>query len=105
MNTSEVPGPVSDKWKMSPRDRENQPWSEEKDKEMMDLKMSIYAAQIDRMDRGIGRVLDKIKALGKEDNTLVMFLADNGGCHEGGPRGRQDHARGWSHRRYHGDVC
>lgn len=37
---------------------------------------------VDRMDRGIGQVLDKIRALGKEDNTLVLFLSDNGGCAE-----------------------
>lgn len=42
--------------------------------------MAVYAAMIDRMDQGIGKVLDKIKQLGKEDNTLVLFLSDNGGC-------------------------
>ncbi len=80
-------GLISEKWPLSPRDRGNQPWAEEKDKDLMDLKMAVYAAQIERMDRGIGQVLDKIRQLGKEQNTLVMFLADNGGCHEGGPRG------------------
>ena len=87
-------GLISDKWQMSPRDEANQPWSEEKDKELMALKMSIYAAQIDRMDQGIGRVLDKIDQLGKRENTLVMFLADNGGCHEGGPRGFDNRKNG-----------
>jgi arylsulfatase len=37
---------------------------------------------IDRMDQGIGRVLETLKKQGMEDNTLVLFLADNGGCHE-----------------------
>ena len=45
-------------------------------------RMEVYAAMIDCMDQGIGRVIDKIRDLGKLDNTLVMFLADNGGCHE-----------------------
>jgi len=80
-------GLVNDQWPLPPRDRENGPWEQEKDKELMDLKMAVYAAQIERMDRGIGRVLDKVRQLGKEPNTLVLFLADNGGCHEGGPRG------------------
>jgi len=80
-------GLLSARWPMSPRDPENQPWAAEKDQELMDLKMAVYAAQIERMDRGIGRVLDKVRQLGQEGNTLVLFLADNGGCHEGGPRG------------------
>ncbi|HOW19759.1 MAG TPA: sulfatase-like hydrolase/transferase, partial [Phycisphaerae bacterium] len=40
--------------------------------------MAVYAAQIDRMDRGIGRILTKLRQLGIEGNTLVMFLSDNG---------------------------
>lgn len=43
-----------------------------------DLRMAVYAAMIDRMDQGIGKVLDKVKAMGKEDNTLVLFASDNG---------------------------
>ncbi len=87
-------GLIRDQWKMSPRDGENPPWSEEKDQELMDLKMAIYAAQIERMDRGIGRVLDKIRDLGKQENTLVMFLSDNGGCAEGGPQGFDNRKNG-----------
>jgi arylsulfatase len=44
--------------------------------------MEVYAAQVDRMDQGIGRVLDTLDALGRLDNTLVVFLSDNGGCAE-----------------------
>jgi arylsulfatase len=44
--------------------------------------MAVYAAMVDRMDAGIGKVLDKIRELGKEDNTLVLFLSDNGACGE-----------------------
>ncbi|MBP7052496.1 MAG: arylsulfatase [Phycisphaerae bacterium] len=87
-------GLIRDQWKMSPRDGENPPWSEEKDQELMDLKMAVYAAQIERMDRGIGRVLDKIRDLGKQENTLVMFLSDNGGCAEGGPSGFDNRKNG-----------
>ena len=80
-------GLIRDTWKLTPRDEKTWPWAEEKDQELMDLKMAVYAAQIERMDHGIGRVMDKIKAMGAEANTLVMFLADNGGCAEGGPTG------------------
>ncbi|MHC4171780.1 MAG: arylsulfatase [Planctomycetota bacterium] len=80
-------GLVSEKWKMSPRDTTTWPWADEKNKELLDLKMAVYAAQIERMDYGIGKVLTKIREIGVQDNTLVMFLADNGGCAEGGQVG------------------
>ena len=43
--------------------------------------MAVYAAMVDRMDRNIGRVLEKVRALGKEDNTLVLFLLLLSHCH------------------------
>ncbi len=45
-------------------------------------RMEVYAAMIDRMDQNIGRVLNKIKELGKEENTLVIFVSDNGASAE-----------------------
>ena len=50
--------------------------------------MAVYAAQIECMDRGIGRVITKLKQLDKIDNTLILFLSDNGGCAEGGVFGQ-----------------
>jgi len=87
-------GIIRDTWKLTPRDTQTWPWADEKDKELMDLKMAVYAAQIERMDYGIGRVLKKIKEIGAEKNTLVMFLADNGGCAEGGPKGFDNRKNG-----------
>ena len=49
--------------------------------------MAIYAAQIDRMDQGIGKVMEALKRNGYEEDTLVMFLSDNGACHEAGTLG------------------
>ena len=49
------------------------------------MRMAVYAAQIDRMDQGIGRIIAKLREVGAEDNTLVMFCTDNGGCAEGQP--------------------
>ncbi len=43
-----------------------------------------FAATITRLDRDIGRILDKLKALGIDDNTLVLFSSDNGPHKEGG---------------------
>ena len=67
-------------FEMSPRDEEVLEWRDVKDKDSWDLTMAVYAAMIDRMDQNIGRVLQKVKELGKEENTLVLFLSDNGGC-------------------------
>ena len=44
--------------------------------------MAVYAAQIEQVDRGIGRIRRTIEQLGVEGQTLVVFLADNGGAAE-----------------------
>lgn len=80
-------GLVDARWPLTPRDVECPAWSEVENREELDLKMAVYAAQIDRMDQGIGRIMDKLREVGAEENTLVMFLIDNGGCAEGGPFG------------------
>ncbi|WP_299556360.1 arylsulfatase [Seonamhaeicola sp.] len=56
-------------------------------KKEMDLRMAIYAAMIDRMDQNIGRLVDHLKVKGLYDNTIIMFLNDNGACAEGGMLG------------------
>ncbi|HEY4207926.1 MAG TPA: arylsulfatase [Puia sp.] len=75
--------------KLSPRDSAVDSWDalSAEQKEQMASKMAVYAAQVDRMDQGIGRILDQIKASGREKNTIVIFLSDNGACAEGGPQG------------------
>jgi arylsulfatase A-like enzyme len=45
---------------------------------------AAYAAAVSRMDRDVGRVLDRLKELGLDDNTLVIFTSDNGPSIEGG---------------------
>jgi arylsulfatase len=45
-------------------------------------KMAVHAAMVDRMDREIGRVLDQVKSMRALDNTLVLFLSDNGASAE-----------------------
>ncbi|MBD3287777.1 sulfatase-like hydrolase/transferase, partial [candidate division KSB1 bacterium] len=68
--------------KMSPQDENAKNWDGVPNKEEWALKMAVYAAMIDRMDQNIGRVLAKIREMGEEENTIVMFLSDNGGCAE-----------------------
>jgi arylsulfatase A-like enzyme len=67
-----------------PRDSEVPEWDSlsEEQKDRLDLLMAIYAAQIDRMDQGIGRVLTRLKELDELNNTLILFLSDNGACDE-----------------------
>jgi len=75
-------GIIDAKWPISPRDEQAPPWEEIKAKDWEDARMAVYAAQIDRMDQGVGRILAKLKSMNIEEDTLVMFLSDNGGCAE-----------------------
>jgi arylsulfatase len=70
---------------MAPMDRGKvKPWNEltEPQRKQWALRMSIYAAQVTHMDRGIGKVLKTLDELHDRDNTLVLFLSDNGGAAE-----------------------
>jgi arylsulfatase A-like enzyme len=54
--------------------------------------MEVYAAMIDRMDQGIGKVIDQLKRSGDYGNTVILYLQDNGGCAEGmGRTGNKNH--------------
>lgn len=95
-------GLIKEEWGLAPRDERVPPWEEADDlskwdmealkgrfsaesavnRDEWDLKMAVYAAMVDRMDQNIGRVLAKLRELGHERDTLVMFLSDNGGCAE-----------------------
>jgi len=69
-------------WDISPRDGKAPCWEDVNHKDWEDMRMSVYAAQVDRMDQGIGRIMTNLRQSGLEENTLVMFLSDNGGCAE-----------------------
>lgn len=70
--------------KLSSRDDSVPAWKDipQKDRALWVKRMAIYAAQIDCMDQGIGRISETLKKNGLTDNTMVIFLADNGGCAE-----------------------
>lgn len=53
----------------------NLTWDE---KQLWKAKMEVYAAMLDHVDQGIGKLLDHLKALKKDDNTLIIFISDNG---------------------------
>ena len=74
-------GLIDSKWKLSGRDSRAYDWaSANHDHE--DLRMAVYAAMIDSMDQNIGRLMAVLRKSGEADNTLVLFLSDNGGCAE-----------------------
>lgn len=81
-------GLIDSKWKLPPADERTYDWATA-NQDWEDLRMATYAAMVDRMDQNIGRVLATLKDLGLEENTIVMFLSDNGGCTEE-PGGRDD---------------
>lgn len=60
------------------------PWSEltPEQCEFQATKMAIHAAMVDRMDQEIGRVLEQLRAMNAWDNTLILFLSDNGASAE-----------------------
>ncbi|QDT37867.1 arylsulfatase [Stratiformator vulcanicus] len=74
-------GLFADDVTLSPRHEDSYDWSEA-DQDEMDLRMSAYAAMIDRADQGLGRVLKALEERGTRKNTLILFLSDNGGCAE-----------------------
>ncbi|HOJ61474.1 MAG TPA: arylsulfatase [bacterium] len=78
-------GLVDAKWPLTPRDPQAPAWNDAPHKEWEARRMAVYAAQIDRMDQGVGRIVATLRELGIENNTLILFLSDNGGCAEGRP--------------------
>jgi arylsulfatase A-like enzyme len=96
-------------WKLSPRPADVPAWAtlspDRKDKE--DLRMATYAGMIDRLDQDIGKLVAHLKKQGVFEDTLLMFLSDNGACPfdrnrnidkmpwEGGSHWTYD--KGWAH--------
>ena len=77
-------GVVKEEWGLA--EREVRPWSQltQKEKEDVDFRMAVYAAQVYNMDYNIGRLVDMLQKSGKLDNTLILFLSDNGAAAEPG---------------------
>ncbi|HEY4789332.1 MAG TPA: arylsulfatase, partial [Bacteroidales bacterium] len=69
---------------LSPVDPESPKWEtlSQTEKEMWDLRMAVYAAMVDRLDQNVGKVLNKLRQMNELNNTLIIFISDNGGCHE-----------------------
>ncbi|MDB6067600.1 MAG: arylsulfatase [Pedosphaera sp.] len=75
-------GIVDKNWPLSPRDAGVSSWVSAPNKEWQANRMATYAAMIERMDAGIGRIIAELKEKHIDQNTLIMFMSDNGACAE-----------------------
>jgi arylsulfatase A-like enzyme len=73
-------GVISNKSKLGPPAVE---WSKQVNKKWEERNMEVYAAMVDCMDQGIGRIVASLNKHRQLDNTLILYMQDNGGCAEG----------------------
>jgi arylsulfatase len=57
-------------------------WEDTGDKAWESSRMEVYAAQVAAMDRAVGTIVDALEEAGVKDNTIIIYLHDNGGCAE-----------------------
>ncbi|TWT53442.1 Arylsulfatase [Rubripirellula amarantea] len=94
----------SPSWNLSPRSlvpvdrddiangfsgQDNPEWDSLDHDRQLDLarRMAVFAAMVEGVDQGVGKIIDHLRNTGHLDNTLVLFLSDNGACYEWGPFG------------------
>ena len=73
---------VDPAWKLPPPAGGTVRWNRVGNADWQASRMEVYAAQVTLMDQGIGQILDSLDRLGIRENTLVLFLSDNGACAE-----------------------
>jgi arylsulfatase len=73
-------GIINKAWELSPRPDDIPSWDslDAAHRQFEQRRMAVYAAMVDRMDQNIGRLLAKLREWKVEENTLVIFLSDNG---------------------------
>jgi len=83
-------GIVNVEWPLSPRDSTIEAWDtlDAAQQDALDLRMAIYAAVMHRLDRAIGTLVTGLKERGVLDDTLILFMSDNGSSDEGGLHGK-----------------
>jgi len=82
-------GLVDKRWPLSPRPPEVKAWADETaaERERFEHIMAIYAACVWHMDQAVGVLVAGLQQRGVLDHTLILFMSDNGGNAESGPRG------------------
>lgn len=88
-------GLIEPSWPLTPRPEEIPAWESLSQEEQIryDDMMAIYAAMIAEIDKSIGKLVADLKEQGEYENTLILFLSDNGGNAETGVKGRYEGAQ------------
>lgn len=81
-------GLIDNDWQPAPRGNEARQWDElPKARQRVEAdRMAAYAATIDQIDQSVGRLIAYLKEAGRLDNTLILFISDNGGDYNNGAR-------------------
>ena len=82
-------GLIPENTKLPPLPVDIQSWDDlsAKEKKLFALQMEVFAAFTEQTDHEVGRLVDAIDEIGELDNTLIMFVSDNGASPEGGETG------------------
>mgnify|MGYP005842763403 CR=1 FL=1 len=83
-------GLIDRRWPLTERPPDSPAWDslDAKEKDRYDHMMAIYAAMVHRIDVNVGVLVEGLSRRGVLDDTLILFLSDNGGNAESGPSGR-----------------
>ena len=73
-------GLIDKNWKLPTRDATVPAWVDAEHQAWQQTRMEAYAATIDHVDQGIGRIVEALRRSGELDNTVIFFLSDNGGA-------------------------
>lgn len=83
-------GLIDSAWAESPKPSEVSDWASlpPASRDRFDHIMATYAAVVHHMDKAVGDLVEGLRARGVLDNTLILFMSDNGGNAEAGPEGK-----------------
>ncbi len=75
-------GLVKEEWGLTARDPRVPAWERASFHDWEERRMEVYAAQLDKLDQNVGKILAKLRQLGILENTIICFMSDNGGNFE-----------------------